>query len=71
MPGRYEEQVLKLLTQDPVTPSEVANSLGISYKTAQKILLDLAASREDVAYKKSGRIYLFWYRKNTENKLEE
>lgn len=70
MPGHYEEQVFKLLAQDPVTPSEVANSLGISYKTAQKILLELAASRDDVAYKKSGRIYLFWYRKNTKNRSE-
>jgi len=69
MPGRYEEQIFKMLSEDPVTPSEVAKYLGISYKTAQKTLLDLAARREDVAYKKSGRIYLFWYKKNSENKL--
>ncbi len=53
-----------------MTPSEVANSLGISYKTAQRILLDLAASRDDVAYKKSGRIYLFWHRRKDEDKSE-
>jgi len=70
MSRNYENQVYKILTRDPVTPSEVAKSLGISYKTAQKVLLELAATRDDVAYKKSGRIYLFWCRKNVENKLE-
>jgi predicted ArsR family transcriptional regulator len=71
MPSRYEKEVLRILAQDPVTPSEVANSLGISYKTAQKTLLDLAASREDVGYKKSGRIYLFWHRQDTRRTKSE
>ena len=55
-----------MLSQEPMTPNEVANNLGISYKTAQRILLDLAASRDDVAYKKSGRIYLFWHKRENE-----
>jgi len=70
MPDRYKDQIYKMVAKQPVTPSEVANNLGISYKTAQKALLELAATREDVAYKKSGRIHLFWCRKNVENKQQ-
>jgi predicted ArsR family transcriptional regulator len=66
----YKDQVYKMLAQDPVTPSEVAKSLGISYKTAQRVLLELAATKGNVAYRKSGRIYLFWCRENPDDKQE-
>lgn len=60
MAGDNEARVYEILTQEPVTPSEIAGKVGISYKTAQKILLELAATKKDVACRKSGRIFLFW-----------
>ena len=58
--NRNEENVYKILTYEPVTPSEIAKKLGISHKTAQRILMQLALIRDDIKYKNSGRIHLFW-----------
>ena len=58
--NRNEENVYKILTYEPVTPNEIAKKLGISHKTAQRILMQLALIRDDVKYKNSGRIHLFW-----------
>ena len=60
MGSKYEKTIYELLGNDPVTASEIARRVGVSYKTAQQVLLYLAASRKDVAYRNSGRIYLFW-----------
>jgi predicted transcriptional regulator len=60
MPSDYKDKIYVYLAEEPVTPSEIAIKLNISYKTAQKALLELAAEKKDIAYKKSGRIYLFW-----------
>jgi predicted transcriptional regulator len=65
MARQNEAKIYKTLTQEPVTPSEIAIKLGISYKTAQKILLELAATKKDIAYRKSGRIFLFWRKSPT------
>jgi len=62
MGGKYEEKVYHMLTSDPVTPSEVAKKLGVTYKTAQRALMHLALTKKDVAYKNSGRIHIFWKR---------
>jgi predicted transcriptional regulator len=67
MKSNHEMQVYKLLKEQPVTPGEVAHNLGISYKTAQRVLLDLAARKNDVGYKKSGRIYVFWHKSQLRN----
>ncbi|MEM2841630.1 MAG: hypothetical protein QXN62_08750 [Candidatus Bathyarchaeia archaeon] len=60
MPSRFEEAVYNLLSEEPMTPGEVAKRLGINYKTAKDALLRLAATRRDVRYRNSGRIHLFW-----------
>ena len=62
MGSRYEEKVYSLLRSEPVTPSEIAKKLGVTYKTAQRALMHLALTREDVLYRNSGRIHLFWKR---------
>jgi len=58
--NKNEENVYKMLTYEPVTPNEIAKKLGISHKTAQRILMQLALIRDDIKYKNSGRIHLFW-----------
>lgn len=60
LPSRFEEAVYGLLSEEPMTPSEVAERLGINYKTAKDALLHLAATRRDVRYRNSERIHIFW-----------
>lgn len=60
MTGRYEGRIYELLSREPVTASEIAVKLGITHKTALKTLMHLALTREDVHYKNSGRIHIFW-----------
>ena len=68
MGSRYEEKLYDMLTNQPVTPSEMAKKLGVTYKTAQRALMHLALTRNDVSYRNSGRIHLFW--KSTTLKAE-
>lgn len=64
--GKYEEKILKLLTNEPTTPNEVALKLGVHQKTAQTTLMQLALQKPQlVGYKKIGRTHLFW-RKGTQ-----
>jgi len=60
MPSRFEESIYSLLSDEPVTPNEIAVKLGISHKTAQRVLMHLALTKDDIKYKNSGRIHLFW-----------
>lgn len=60
MGSKYERRIYEMLTQEPVTPSEIAKKVGVTYKTAQRVLMHLALTRDDVAYRNSGRINLFW-----------
>jgi len=60
MPSKYEKTIYHILSNEPVTPNEVAIKLGIAHKTALKALLRLALTEGDVKYKNSGRIHLFW-----------
>jgi predicted ArsR family transcriptional regulator len=60
MASRYEERIYGMLSEEPVTPSEVANKIGVTHKTAQRVLMQLALTKQDVRYKNSGRIHLFW-----------
>ena len=60
MGSRFEELIYQLLSREPVTANEVAKNLEISHKTALRALMHLALTREDVYYKNSGRIHLFW-----------
>ena len=62
MPSKYEETIYSMLSSEPVTPNEVAKKLGISHKTAKDVLMHLAITRDEVNYKNSGRIHLFWKR---------
>jgi len=61
--GKHDEAVYRVLS-DPVTPNEVAKKLGVTQKTAQRVLMHLALTRKDVKYKNSGRIHIFWKEKN-------
>lgn len=60
MTSKYKERVYQMLSDEPVTPNEIALKIDVSHKTAQRILMHLALTREDVKYKNSGRIHLFW-----------
>ena len=60
MTSKYEERVYQMLSDEPVTPNEIALKIDVSHKTAQRILMHLALTREDIKYKNSGRIHLFW-----------
>jgi len=51
-----------MLSREPVTPNEVAKKLRISHKTAKDVLMHLTITRDEVNYKNSGRIHLFWKR---------
>ena len=62
MPSKYEEAIYSMLSREPVTPNEVAKKLGISHKTAEDVLMHLTITRDEVNYKNSGRIHLFWKR---------
>ena len=60
MTSKYKERVYQMLSDEPVTPNEIALKIEVTHKTAQRILMHLALTREDVKYKNSGRIHLFW-----------
>ena len=60
MPSKHEDNIYQILCESPVTPNEVAQKLSITQKTAQQTLMQLALTHEDVKYKLSGRIHLFW-----------
>lgn len=60
MPCKYGDTVYKILCEEPVTPNEIAKKLNITQKTAQQTLMQLALTKNDVKYKISGRIHLFW-----------
>jgi len=60
MTSKYEERVYQMLSDEPVTPNEIALKIDVAHKTAQRILMHLALTRKDVKYKNSGRIHLFW-----------
>jgi len=49
-----------MLSDEPVTPNEIALKIDVAHKTAQRILMHLALTRKDIKYKNSGRIHLFW-----------
>ncbi|NIO36502.1 hypothetical protein GTO27_02240 [Candidatus Bathyarchaeota archaeon] len=57
--GKYDEAVYRILS-DPVTPNEVAKKLGVTQKTAQRVLMHLALAKKNVKYGNSGRIHIFW-----------
>ena len=60
MGSKFEESIFQMLSREPVTANEVARKLEISHKTALRALMHLALTKEDVFYKNSGRIHLFW-----------
>ena len=60
--SKYEERIYGMLSDEPVTPNEVAKEIEVSHKTAQRVLMHLALTKDDVKYKNSGRIHLFWKR---------
>lgn len=62
MGSKFEEPIYRMLSREPVTPNEVAKRLEVSHKTALRTLMYLALTRDDVSYKNSGRIHLFWKR---------
>jgi predicted ArsR family transcriptional regulator len=60
MPSKHELVIYQILSESPVTPNEVAQKLGITQKTAQQTLMQLALTHPNIKYKLSGRIHLFW-----------
>lgn len=64
MGSKFEESIYQMLSREPVTANEVAKKLEIPHKTALRTLMHLALTKEDVYYKNSGRIHLFWSEKH-------
>jgi len=64
--SKFEERIYKMLCDEPVTPNEVAKKIEVSHKTAQRVLMHLALTKDDVKYKNSGRIHLFWKKESCE-----
>jgi Mn-dependent DtxR family transcriptional regulator len=60
LPSSYEEEIYEMLSEEPLTPSEVAKRLGIDFRTAKDALMRLALTKKDVRYKAAGRIHVFW-----------
>ena len=58
--SKFEEHVYRMMSDEPVTPNEVARRIGVTHKTAQRVLMQLALTKGDVKYKNSGRIHIFW-----------
>ena len=58
--SKYEERIYQMLSDEPVTLNEIAKKAEVTHKTAQRILMHLALTKDDVRYKNSGRIHLFW-----------
>ncbi len=54
------KKVENALKDEPQTPNEVANRLGLNQKTVQSILLELALNNSKVKWKKIGRVRVFW-----------
>ena len=67
MPSRYEEAIYQMLVDEPVTPNEVSRKLGISHKTAQRVLMHLALtsnildirSQEEYTYSRKMKFVMF------------
>ena len=57
--GKYDEAIYCILS-DSVTLNRVAKNLGVTRKMAQRVLMHLALTRENVKYKNSGRTHIFW-----------
>ena len=63
MGSKFEESIYRMLSREPVTANEVAKELEISHKTALRVLMHLALTKDEVHYKNSGRIHIFWKEK--------
>ena len=70
MASKFEERIYGMLSDEPVTPNEIAKEIEVSHKTAQRVLMHLALTRDDVRYKNSGRIHLFWKKPLEMGKIE-
>ena len=58
--GKYNTRILELLSDEPKTPNEIAEELGVHQKTAQSTLFQLTLSKPDViGYKKVGRTHIY------------
>ena len=62
--SKYEERIYRMLSDEPVTPNEIAKKVEVTHKTAQRILMHLALTKDDVRYKNSGKIQPFWKANN-------
>ena len=60
MRNEFEEAIYPMLSREPVTPNEIAKKMKISHKTVLRALMHLTLMKEDVYYRNSGRIHLFW-----------
>ena len=60
MRNKFEEAIYPMLSREPVTPNEIAKKMKISHKTVLRALMHLTLMKEDVYYRNSGRIHLFW-----------
>ena len=58
--SKYEERIYQMLSDESVTSNEIAKKVRVTQKTAQRILMHLVPTRDDVRYKNSGRVHLFW-----------
>jgi len=60
MNSKFKGTVYRMLSPEQVTLNEIAEKLMISLKMILRALLRFTLIKEDVYYKKSGRIHLFW-----------
>ena len=67
MPSKYEKCIYQILSDEPVTPNEIALKLGMSHNSALKTLMHIALTKGDVRYKNSRRIHLFWKVRSNDN----
>jgi len=49
LPSRCEETIYSMLSDESVTPNEIAKRLGVTHKTAKDALMHLAVTRKGCA----------------------
>jgi hypothetical protein len=60
LPGRCEDRIYDVLSDEPVMLGETAWRLGLNCKSARGVFTRLAATGRDVRCKASGRIHVLW-----------
>lgn len=62
-----DEKILELIKEEPRTPTEIANILGMNHVSVIKRLLKMQIRDKRIRSKKIGRYEIFWYSTHEEN----